>query len=211
MAPMELPTDLTPELAPLHWLLGRWEGGGRLGAGEESDPTFTQQVTFRDSGLEFVEYRAESWLTDEDGAETVRLRPLSVETGFWSLARPRADADVGPGLSPAEVVPAYKSASEVQKLAEADGSFGVAATIAHPGGITEQYHGKVRGPQLQLVTDAVMRGVHAAEYTGATRMFGLVNNQLFWRWDLEDASGEAVPHASAILDRTAGAQDVQAG
>lgn len=208
MAPMELPTDLTPELAPLYWLLGRWEGGGRLGAGEESDPTFTQQVTFRDTGLEFVEYRAESWLTDEDG---VVLRPLSVEAGFWALSRPRAEADVGPGLSPADVVPAYKSASEVQELSEGDGSFGITATISHPGSITEQYHGKIRGPQLQLVTDAVMRGVHAEEYTGATRMFGLVNHQLFWRWDVEDASGEMTPHASAILDRVASAEDVRAG
>lgn len=208
---MELPTDLTPELAPLYWLLGRWEGSGRLGAGEESDPTFTQRVTFRDSGMEFVEYRAESWLTDESEGEVVRLRPLTVETGFWSLARPRAEADVGPGLSPAEVMPAYKSASEVQELAEEDGAFGVTATITHPGSITEQYHGKVRGPQLQLVTDAVMRGVHAAEYSGATRMFGLVNNQLFWRWDLEDSSGESSPHASAILDRTAEAEEVRTG
>lgn len=205
---MELPTDLTPELAPLYWLLGSWEGSGRLGAGEESDQTFTQQVTFRDSGLEFVEYRAESWLSDEYGAA---LRPLSVEAGFWSLARPRADADVGPGLSPADVVPAYKTASDVQQLADEDGSFGITATISHPGGITEQYHGMIRGPQLQMATDAVMRGVHAAEYQGATRMFGLVNNQLFWRWDVQEPSGETTPHASAVLSRTARAEEVRAG
>lgn len=197
MAPMELPTDLTPELAPLYWLLGEWEGQGRLGEGEESDPTFSQRVTFRDSGLEFVEYRAESWLTDEDGT---RLRPLSVETGFWSLDRARTDADVGPGLDPADVVPAFKSASEVDELANDDGSFPITATISHPGSITELYYGRIKGPQLQITTDAVMRGEHAAEYPGATRMFGLVNNQLFWRWDVQQGEGMSA-HASAILDR----------
>ena len=197
MAPMELPTDLTPELAPLYWLLGEWGGQGRLGEGEESDPTFSQRVTFRDSGLEFVEYRAESWLTDEDGT---RLRPLSVETGFWSLDRARTDADVGPGLDPADVVPAFKSASEVDELANDDGSFPITATISHPGSITELYYGRIKGPQLQITTDAVMRGEHAAEYPGATRMFGLVNNQLFWRWDVQQGEGMSA-HASAILDR----------
>lgn len=205
MAPMELPTDLTPELVPMAWLLGVWEGEGRLGAGEESDPTFVQRVTFRDSGLEFVEYRAESHLTDSPG---VRLRPLSVETGFWALDRPRADADVGPGLAPADVVPAYRSAEDVQQLAGEDGSFPITATIAHPGSLTELYYGRIRGPQLQISTDAVMHGEHAAEYPAATRMFGLVEDQLFWRWDVCGEDGETLPHASAILRRTAAAREV---
>ena len=144
-----------------------------------------------------MEYRAESWLTDEDGS---RLRPLSVETGFWSLDRARADADVGPGLNPADVVPAFKSASEVEQLVNEDGSYPITATISHPGSITELYYGRIKGPQLQIATDAVMRGEHAAEYPGATRMFGLVNNQLFWRWDVQEGEGMSA-HASAILDR----------
>lgn len=201
---MELPTDLTPELAPLYWLLGTWEGHGRLGSGEESDPSFAQRVTFRDSGAEFVEYRAESWLIDEAGAH---LRPLSVETGFWALDRPRVDADVGPGLIPADVVPAYKTASDVEKLVNDDGSYPITATVAHPGSLTELYYGQIKGPQLQIATDAVMRGEHSAEYTGATRMFGLVNGQLFWRWDIRADDGELAPHASAILDRTGTAAD----
>lgn len=204
MAPMELPTDLTPELVPLYWLLGVWEGEGRLGTGEQDDPTFTQRVTFRDSGLEFVEYRAETRLTDEHGTP---LRPLTVETGFWALDRPRADADVGPGLDPADVVPAYRSAEDVQKLAAEDGSFPLTATIAHPGSLTELYYGRIRGPQLQISTDAVMRGEHAAEYPGATRMFGLVEEKLFWRWDVQGPDGQTAPHASAILNRVASSRE----
>ncbi|WP_261624075.1 nitrobindin family protein [Nesterenkonia marinintestina] len=204
MAPMELPTDLTPELVPLYWLLGAWEGQGRLGTGEDGDPAFTQRVTFRDSGMEFVEYRAETRLTDEDGTP---LRPLSVESGFWALDRPRADADVGPGLNPGDVVPAYRSAEDVQGLAAEDGSFPLTATITHPGSLTELYYGRIRGPQLQITTDAVMRGEHAAEYPAATRMFGLVEDKLFWRWDVQGPDGEMAPHASAILNRVASSRE----
>ena len=48
---IEIPTDLTPELVPLSWLLGTWKGAGRLGAGEEDSEHFTQTVTFSANGL----------------------------------------------------------------------------------------------------------------------------------------------------------------
>ena len=58
----ELPYDLTPELAPLSWLIGSWEGQGRLGDGTEGTEIFYQRVDFAEHGLPFLEYRAESWL-----------------------------------------------------------------------------------------------------------------------------------------------------
>ena len=134
--PIELPTELTPELVPLSWLLGTWEGAGRLGAGEDEDEHFVQKVVFTQNGLPYLQYTAESWLTDEDGN---RLRPLTVETGFWALDRELNDADVGPGLVPADIVPALKSADEVEELRNADGGFDITATIVHPGGISEPH------------------------------------------------------------------------
>ncbi|MFP3548623.1 heme-binding beta-barrel domain-containing protein, partial [Rhizobium sp. SIMBA_035] len=57
------------------------------------------------------------------------------------------------------------------------------------------------GPQIQLSTDMVMRGSHSKEYTAATRIFGLVDGNLLWRWDVA-ASGKALEaHASAFLHR----------
>jgi hypothetical protein len=47
----------------------------------------------------------------------------------------------------------------------------------------------------------VMRGSHSKEYTAATRIFGLVDGNLLWRWDVA-ANGKALePHASAFLHR----------
>jgi THAP4-like, heme-binding beta-barrel domain len=199
--PMELPTDLTPELVPLSWLLGTWEGAGRLGEGDADSEHFVQSVTFKQHGLPYLQYEAESWLTDEDGT---RLRPLSVETGFWALDRKLNDADVGPGLVPAEIVPALKSADEVEELRNQAGGFDITATIVHPGGICELYYGQIKGPQIQLATDMVMRGSQSKEYNAATRIFGLVDGDLFWRWDVSSSQGsELKAHASAILKKVA--------
>ncbi|ALE93006.1 fatty acid-binding protein [Arthrobacter alpinus] len=193
---IEIPTDLTPELVPLSWLLGTWSGNGRLGAGEADDEYFTQTATFSSNGLPYLQYTAESWLTDELG--TV-LRPLSVETGFWQLDRPMNDADVGPGLIPADIVPALRTADDVEALRNADGGFDIMATIVHPGGIAELYYGSIKGPQIHLSTDAVMRGAGAKDYKAATRIFGLVNGELYWRWDAAASGKSLQAHASAAL------------
>ncbi len=196
----ELPTDLTPELVPLSWLLGTWEGSGRLGEGGPESEYFSQRVTFSQNGLPYLSYRAESWLTDEDGN---KLRPLSLESGFWALDRKVLDGDGGPGLIPADIVPALKTADDVEELRNEDGGFDITATIVHPGGIAELYYGSIKGPQIQLSTDLVMRGQNSHEYTAATRIFGLVNGDLFWRWDVSAAGKALEAHASAALRKIA--------
>ncbi len=201
--PIEIPTDLTPELVPLSWLIGEWEGSGRLGSGDEDSEHFFQHVSFTHNGLPYLQYRAESWLTADDGT---RLRPLTVETGFWALERKQLDADGGPGLIPADIVPALKSADEVEALRNKDGGFDISVSIAHPGGISELYYGQIKGPQIQLTTDMVMRGSHSKDYSAATRIFGLVDGNLLWRWDVA-AGGTSQPgkgleaHASAFLKK----------
>ncbi len=198
--PIEIPTDLTPELVPLSWLLGQWRGSGRLGAGEVDSAHFSQLVTFESNGLPYLQYTARSWLTDEDGME---LRPLSIETGFWSLDRALNDADGGPGLIPADVVPALRTADDVEKLRNADGGFDIVVNMIHPGGIAELYYGQIKGPQVHLATDAVLRGAGSKDYTAASRIFGLVNGELFWRWDAAAQGKAMAAHASAILKRVA--------
>ena len=201
--PIEIPTDLTPELVPLSWLIGEWEGSGRLGSGDEDSEHFFQHVSFTHNGLPYLQYRAESWLTADDGT---RLRPLTVETGFWALERKQLDADGGPGLIPADIVPALKSADEVEALRNNDGGFDISVSIAHPGGISELYYGQIKGPQIQLTTDMVMRGSHSKDYSAATRIFGLVDGNLLWRWDVA-VGGTSQPgkgleaHASAFLKK----------
>ena len=195
--PIEIPTHLTPELVPLSWLLGTWSGEGRLGEGHEGDARFRQEVTFSQDGLPFLRYEARSWLLDEDGAE---LRPLTSEAGFWALDRKQTDADVGPGMRPAEIVPELKSADEVEQQRNDSDGFDVTATIVHPGGIAELYYGTVKGAVIELATDVVMRGQNSKEYAAATRLYGLVNGSLFFRWDVQQ-DGELAAHASVAMSK----------
>lgn len=197
---IEIPTDLTPELVPLSWLLGTWEGMGRLGEGEADDEYFVQRVEFRQSGLPYLEYRAESWLADERGT---KLRPLGVELGFWQLERPLEEADGGPGMIPGDIYPVLRSADDVEGLRNADGGFDIQVSITHPRGLTEMYYGQIKGPQIHLATDLVMRGTHSKEYSSATRIYGLVNGDLFWRWDASIGGQELAAHASAALKKIA--------
>lgn len=196
--PIEIPTELTPELVPLSWLIGSWRGSGRLGTGEADSEHFVQTMTFASNGLPYLQYSAESWLTDEEGGI---LRPLTAESGFWALDRKLNDADVGPGLIPADIVPALTTADDVEKLRNGDGGFDITATIVHPGGISELYYGQIKGPQIQLATDAVMRSAGSKDYTAATRIFGLVNGDLLWRWDVSAGGKTLEAHASAALSK----------
>lgn len=195
--PIEIPTDLTPELVPFAWLLGTWEGMGRLGEGEVDDEYFLQRVQFANDGQPYLQYRSESWLTDEHGKV---LRPLAVEMGFWQLQRDQVESDFGPGMTPGDVVPTLRTAADVDQYRSEEG-FAIQANIVHPGGITELYRGTINGPRIQLTTDQVARGAGAKDYAHATRIMGLVNGDLFWRWDSAGDGSELSAHASAVLKK----------
>lgn len=193
----DIPTDLTPELVPFSWLIGTWEGTGRLGEGETEDPYFWQQVSFSDVDAPYLEYRSESWLTEADGT---KIRILSVENGFWSLSRPQQDADAGPGMNPGQEQPVLSSAEDVQTLHTEEG-FKIQAHIVQPGGISELYYGLINGPRIQLATEALLRSENAKPYASSTRMYGLVAGDLFWRWDVSLGNKDLKAHASAALKR----------
>ena len=199
----DLPTDLTPELVPFAWLIGTWEGAGRLGEGEADDEYFWQQVTFSDVGGPYLEYRSESWLTEADGT---KLRLLSVENGFWSLDRKQVEADAGPGMRPGDIVPVLRSAEDVDQY-RTDEGFKIQATITQPGGISEMYYGLINGPRIQLATEALLRSKNAKQYASSTRIYGLVNGDLFWRWDVSEGNMDLQAHASAALQRVTVTQD----
>ena len=69
-----------PDLAPLLFLLGRWEGAGVGGYPTIESFRFGQEITFGHNGKPFLIYTSRSWLLDDEG---VPGRPLGMETGFW--------------------------------------------------------------------------------------------------------------------------------
>jgi hypothetical protein len=83
-----------PDLAPLLFLLGRWEGAGVGGYPTIESFRFGQEITFGHNGKPFLIYTSRSWLLDDEG---VPGRPLGMETGFCPRARSRSCWRTRPG------------------------------------------------------------------------------------------------------------------
>jgi THAP4-like, heme-binding beta-barrel domain len=76
-------------------------------------------------------------------------------------------------------------------------------TMAHPTGFAEIWVGEVTGAKVELRTDVVVRTHSAKEYTAGHRLYGLVEGELFWAFDMA-AMGEPIQsHVSARLKRVA--------
>ncbi|MGP3534814.1 FABP family protein [Microbacterium sp. RD1] len=196
---LELPTDLPADLVPLSWLVGVWEGTGVLdyaAAGEHFSGEFAHRVSFSHDGGGYLNYSADAWLLD--GEERT---PLVAEMGYWRLSRRATDADAGPGLLPAVASAPARTVDDVESLRNAEGGFDIEVSLVHADGVSELYLGQVRGPRIDLATDAVIRTASAKSYAAATRMYGLVDGHLLWAWDIAALGGELASHASARLAR----------
>lgn len=86
--PFELDPTMHPDLAPLAWLIGRWEGAGVLGYPTIESHNFGQEVTVTHDGRPFLQWESRAWILDQDGT---KLRPSGTELGFW---RPLPDNEV---------------------------------------------------------------------------------------------------------------------
>lgn len=201
---IEIPVGLQPELVPLYWLIGTWEGTGMVEYevdGELRKHPFRQRVTFRHDDLPYLEYHSNVWLLDEESDET---SPLTAETGFWRLSRKRDAGDVGPGFLPAVEGLTMHNAEAVETLRNAEGGFDLEVAIVHPTGVAEHYYGMIRGPRVDLATNGILSSKNAEDYRAATRMYGLVNNRMFWLWNIKAlGQDELSTHASAELARVA--------
>jgi len=79
---------LHPDLEPLAFLLGRWEGAGVGGYPTIESFQFGQEISFTHNGKPFLSYTSRTWRLDADG----RIgQPLATEAGFW---RPQPDGKV---------------------------------------------------------------------------------------------------------------------
>ena len=198
---LELPTDLPADLAPLSWLIGVWEGTGvidyRVGD-HRFEGEFTHRLSFSHDGGPSLNYQASAWLSGEAGTASV---PLVAETGYWRLARPAGPAQPGPALLPPMAEEAVRTASDVEDLRAESGGFPVEVSLAHSDGMLELYLGEVKGPRIDIATDAIVRTAGAKHYGAATRMYGLVEGHLLWAWDIAALGGELGSHASARLAR----------
>jgi hypothetical protein len=96
---------------------------------------------------------------------------------------------------------------EVRPLALETGFFrpqpegGLEVVLAHPTGFVEIYYGNVEGAKIELATDAVVRTASAKEYKAGQRLYGLVDGELLWTFDMAAQGQELQSHIWARLQR----------
>jgi hypothetical protein len=198
-----LPDDLPVELTPFAFLIGSWEGTGVISYKYRTDDAatpleyeFSQRITFAHDDSNYLTYQSTAKLLGEDE------RILPSELGYWRLARPFEAADHGPGLLPGVGARSISSHDDLEGLRNADGGFNIEASIIHPSGISEHYLGHVKQGRIDLATGVgSSRPVNSPEYSGATRIFGLVEGALLWAWDIAALGNPLTSHASARLER----------
>lgn len=75
--------------------------------------------------------------------------------------------------------------------------------LAHNTGIVEIWHGEIHAeqPRFEIVTDAVARTATAKEYTGGKRLYGYVEGDLLYAYDMAAMGKPLQPHLHARLKR----------
>jgi hypothetical protein len=200
----DLDTSLPAEIGPLSWLLGVWEGTGVIAykVGDETiEHEFGQRVSFSQDGLPYLNYNSYTWLLDPAAEPAATPVPLVAETGYWRLSRKAAEGDPGPAMLPGVGQRPFTTAESVETLRNEVGGFDIEVSLVHPGGVHELYLGRVKGPRIDLATDAVMRSATAKEYAAATRIYGLVEGHLLWAWDIAALGQDLRTHSSGRLAR----------
>jgi hypothetical protein len=75
--------------------------------------------------------------------------------------------------------------------------------MAHNTGFVEIWHGELHPdqPRFEIATDAVARTATAKEYAGGKRLYGYVNGDLLYAFDMAAMGHELQPHTHAQLKR----------
>jgi hypothetical protein len=162
---------LHPALEPLAFLLGTWRGVGVGGYPTIESFRFGQEIVFGHAGKPVLTYVSRSWVLDDAGNV---VRAGAGESGFW-----RVDSQGGG--------------------AGADGAVGLEIVLAHASGFAEIWIGTLAFGRIEMSTDVVARTASAKEVTAGHRLYGMVDGDLLYAYDMAAVGQPLGPHLSARL------------
>lgn len=186
--PFTLPEGLAPEVYPLAWLVGRWEGEGVVVYPNVPETRVRQEVVVDHDGGPYLRWTSTLRLVEEPAAEgpaeegdgtpadEVSGHVWATESGYWRVP-PERPSDIPADRHPVELL------------------------LVDPAGHMTLYAGMVGNGRIDLVSDLIARTPDAAEVSAATRLYGLVQGELMWTWDLAAFGEPLQSYASARLTR----------
>jgi hypothetical protein len=142
---IEIPSDLHPDLVPLAFLLGTWQGAGVAALDKFEGPdteacNFGQEATFAHDGRDFLEFSSHTWRLDADGN---RLEPLESEHGYWRIRNRQLEAVMIRDQGVAEIWYGELAEGKPQIDLATDAVARTAASPAYTGG--KRLYGYVKG------------------------------------------------------------------
>jgi hypothetical protein len=170
------PDGLAPEIYPLAWLVGKWEGVGVLEYPGIERADIRASVEFAHDGGPYLMYQAVLTLVGPDGEDGA---VWSRESGFWRISPQLPEGlELGEGQQPVELV-----------LTDASGTVAL-------------FLGAVGNGRIEIATDLMARTASAPDVGGATRLYGNVGGELLWAWDIAAFGHELQSYASGRLARS---------
>jgi hypothetical protein len=157
---MTLTSDIPPEVYPLAPFVGRWRGTGTVGYPGIEESGIVQDLVIASDGGPYLTYSATTWLAGADGHPGERWH---TESGYWRVVPGQTDPQGKPRLDP---------------------PFEVELLLADPAGYAAIYYGQVSGARITVASDVLARTADAAEMTAGRRLYGLVDGDLLWAWDI---------------------------
>ncbi len=186
---MRIPENMAPENYPLAWLTDSWFGGGILQYENVPPAAYIHELRIdNEDGSPYLRISSNIWLAKEP-AENID-KELSGQATYDRLTK---DALWATSVGYLRVNPqAEKRADEASQLE---------AMIASPSGNTQVWAGLIKGPRLQLITDAIARSASALELNAAKIVAGNVESDLFYAYDMEAFGYEMQNYLAGRLSR----------
>lgn len=179
--PFSLPEGLAPEVYPLAWLVGRWEGEGVVVYPNIPETRVVADIVVDHDGGPYLRWQSTLRLAPAEdavaaGDESQDNPVWATESGYWRVPPERPD-DLPADRHPVELL------------------------LVDPAGHLTLYAGMTGNGRIDLVSDLVARTPDAAEVSAATRLLGLVRGELMWTWDLAAFGEPLQSYASARMSR----------
>jgi len=195
--PVALPDGLAPEVYPLAWLVGHWRGEGVVGYPGIEESAFIQDVRFEHDGGPYLRYSSTIRLVVVPDDPAALLDEADRGTAVAAVGADRG-ADAGPVWSTEAGF--WRIAPERTPDLTAD-QYPVELLLADPAGHLSLYLGTVGKGRIELASDLIARTSTAVDVGAGTRLYGLVQGDLMWAWDLAAFGHPLQSYASARLVR----------